>query len=254
MKKSVLTILMVTLMLVAFSQTGTVQVRNQGAITYEEVVKFDIQLDDISPEMQEMMPKENRTETILYFNDEASRYENLVQSTDATMEEESEGGGIRIMISQPENVVYRDLKDKKIINQQEFMTRVFLIESDFQSNEWKLSGNQKMILDYPCQEATKMDGEDTIRVWFTPVIPVSTGPADFGNLPGLVLAVDINNSDRNITAKSIDLEEIDLSKLQKPTKGKKVSDEEFKSIVEEKTKEMGSESCGGKTIIMKIQR
>lgn len=254
MKKTVLTILSLAIIFIAFSQTDNREVKNQGAVTYEEVVKFNIQLDNMTAEMQEMLPKENRSQKILYFNGDASIYENLEQSDDAAFEDESEGGGVKIMISQPDDIVFRDFKNEKIIEQKEFMTRVFLIESELPKDEWKFTGNQKIILDYPCQEATMQDGDNKISVWFTPAIPVSSGPGEFGNLPGLILAVEANDGDRSVIAKSIDLKEVDKKKLQKPKKGKKVSKEKFLSIVEEKNKEMGGENGSGKTVIMKINR
>ncbi|PKP29480.1 MAG: GLPGLI family protein, partial [Bacteroidetes bacterium HGW-Bacteroidetes-17] len=55
-----------------------------------------------------------------------------------------------------------------------------------------------------------------------------------------------------IIAESIDLKPIDKELISKPKKGKKTTREEFKKIVEEKTKEMGGESGGG-TFIMRIQ-
>jgi len=239
---------------IAFSQSNENQIKNQGVVTYEEVIKFNIQLDNMTPEMQEMLPKENRSQKILYFNQDASRYENLEQSDEADFEQESGGGGVKIMISQPQDIVYRNFEREKIIEQKEFMTRVFLIESDIEKDEWKISGNQKMILDYPCQEATKHDGDNKVSVWFTPAIPISSGPGELGNLPGLILEVESKNGDHRIIAKSIDLKEIDKKKLQKPKKGKKVSKEKFLSIVEEKNKEMGGESGNSKTVIMKINR
>lgn len=254
MKKTVLTIMGIVILVIAFSQSDNEQVKNQGTVTYEEVMKFDIQLDNMTPEMQEMLPKENRSKTRLYFNDYASRYENADQGEDAAIEHESEGGGMRIMISQPENIVYRDFKNEKIIEQKEFMTRIFLIESDFPKDEWKFTGNQKMILNYPCQEAIKQEGENLVSVWFTSAIPVSSGPGEFGNLPGLILLVESNDGDRTIIAKSIDLEDVDMKNLLKPKKGKKVSQEKFLSIVEEKNKEMGGEAGGGKTMIMTIHQ
>jgi len=240
-------------MLVAFSQINKNETRTQGTVTYEEVVKFDIVVDGMSPEMMDMMPKENRTNTVLHFNDEVSRYENLKVGGDVSMEEETGEGTVKIMMSQPENIIYRDLRDKRIITQTEFMSRVFLIESDLPNDEWKLTGNQQMILGYPCQEAIKEDTARTIKVWFTPAIPVSTGPGEYGNLPGLVLTVDINEGERTITVKSIGFEYVDPAKLGKPKKGKKVTREKFNSIVEEKNKEMGAEG-GGQTIIMKISQ
>jgi len=254
MKKTILTILSLAIIFISFSQSGENQVKDQGIVTFEEIVKFNIQLDNMTPEMQEMLPKENRSQKILYFNQYASLYENLEQSDDDAIEQESGSGGVKIMISQPDNIVFRDFKNEKIIEQKEFMTRVFLIESDLKNDEWKITGNQKMILDYPCQEATKQDGDNKVSVWFTPAIPISTGPGELGNLPGLILAVESNDGDNIIMAKSIDLKEIDKKKLKKPKKGKKVSKEKFLSIVEEKNKEMGGESGNSKTVIMKISR
>ena len=254
MKKTILTILSLAIIFISFSQSDENQVKDQGIVTFEEIVKFNIQLDNMTPEMQEMLPKENRSQKILYFNQYASLYENLEQSDDDAIEQESGSGGVKIMISQPDNIVFRDFKNEKIIEQKEFMTRVFLIESDLKKDEWKISGNQKMILDYPCQEATKQDGDKKASVWFTPAIPISSGPSEFGNLPGLILAVESNDGDNIIIAKSIDLKEIDKKKLKKPKKGKKVSKEKFLLIVEEKNKEMGGESGNSKTVIMKISR
>ena len=252
MKRTVLTILSIAFFMIDFSQSDN----TQGSVTYEEVIKFDIQMDNISAEMQAMMPKENRNSTILYFNEDESRYENLEKKEDGLIDEESEGGAVKIMISQPENIIYRDLKNKRTIKQTEFMTRVFLIESDYSNDVWKLTGNQKMILEFPCQEAIKNVDESEVIVWFTPAIPVSSGPAEYANLPGLVLEMHTDNGDRTIIATSIDLKKITSDKIQKPKKGKKVSSDEFRAIVEEKTKEMGGDgsSTGTQTVIMKISQ
>jgi len=252
MKSTILSVLSMTLALVALSQSDI----TQGSVIYEEVLKIDIQMDNMTSEMQAMLPKENRNSTILYFNEEASRYENLDQTDDAVIDQESEGGGVMVMISQPENIMYRDLKNETTTEQTEFMTRVFLIKSDYLKDEWKLTGNQKMILNYPCQEAFKHEGEDTVSVWFTPAIPVPTGPGKYANLPGLVLAVEANHGDMTIIAKSVDFKEIDPEKIRKPKKGKKVTMEEYMAIVEEKTKEMGGngEAQGTHTVIMKVSQ
>ncbi len=252
MKRTALTILGMAITLIAFSQSDD----NQGSVIYEELIKFDIQIDNMTPEMEAMMPKENRSSTILYFNEDASLYENLEQEDDAIIDEESEGGGVRIMISQPENIMYRDLKNKAIIEQTEFMTRVFLIKSDYSKDDWKLTGNQKMILDFPCQEAIRIKDEDTVSVWFTPAIPISSGPGEYANLPGLVLAVEADNGNKTILAKSVDLKEIESDKIKAPKKGKKVTREEYLAIVEEKSKEMGGDgsSEGSHTVIMKISQ
>ena len=81
-------------------------------------------------------------------------------------------------------------------------------------------------------------GPDTLQTiaWFTPQIPAPLGPATYGQLPGLILELERDNI--TITATEV-LPEIDQPELMKaPTKGKKVTEEEFDRIQEEKLKEM----------------
>jgi GLPGLI family protein len=224
----------------------------EGLITYEEVVKFKIEMDDLSEQMQAMLPTENRSEKQLFFNEEASLYQNS-KNVQSDINESSEDGGIRIMMSQPEEIYFRDLKKNTSIEQREFMTRLFLIESETEQKEWKLTGKQKMILDFPCQEAILQDSNKTTNAWFTPAIPISTGPANYAGLPGLILSIESDSGNRVIIAKTIEFKKIGTKEMQKPKKGKKVSKEKFNSIVEKKTKEMGTETGGGSMIIMEIQ-
>ena len=133
------------------------------------------------------------------------------------------------------------------------MTRIFLIEGQVPVHAWKLTGQQKMILDYPCQEATLEVDEKSISAWFTPAIPVSAGPANYGNLPGLILSVDIDEGQRVITARSVESMEPTSENLKKPKKGKKVSQEEYEAIVAEKMEEMGGEQGEGGNVHMMIR-
>jgi GLPGLI family protein len=95
-----------------------------------------------------------------------------------------------------------------------------------------------------------------VRAWFTSSIAVPAGPGKYGALPGLVLAVDIDNGERIIQAKSIELEPVQKDLIKKPRKGKKVTEEEFQAIVEEKMKEMGAEHEGGSghSVVVRIHR
>ncbi|HJN05330.1 MAG TPA: GLPGLI family protein [Bacteroidales bacterium] len=255
MKKTVLTIISLAILGFAFSQSDNDQVNNEGSVVYEAVQKLDIHLDNMSPEIQAMLPKENRSSKRLYFNQYASRYQNIKETEESSMDHESGGGMVRIMVSHADDIVYRDLKDNEIIEQKEFMSRVFLIESDAPEVQWKFTGNQKMILNYPCQEATMEGEEGLVKVWFTPAIPISSGPGEYGNLPGLILYVETNEGDNTIIAKSIELGEVDAKYLEKPKKGKKVSREKYLAIVDEKNKEMGHDHGGNtKTVTMTIQR
>jgi GLPGLI family protein len=76
-------------------------------------------------------------------------------------------------------------------------------------------------------EMTRKEVPDTAQVvvWFTPAIPVSAGPDYEGQLPGLILQVDING---NTTYKAIEVsQKADIAAIKEPKKGKKVTAEEF---------------------------
>ncbi len=253
MKKTILTILGVAAMFITNAQTVENQPKNEGLVNYEEVIKFDIKLDSMPSEIQAMMPKEQRLKKVLYFNNEISVYKKSGQNEESGMVQESENSSMKIYISEPDEIVCKDFKNNKKIEQKDFMNRMFLVESDLNKMEWKLSGKQKIILGYPCQEATRQDSTKKITAWFTPVISISTGPSEFGNLPGLILEVNINNGDINIIAKSIELKKLNEKQLEKPKKGKKVSKEEYDEIVAKKTKEMGVDGGNGTQVIMKME-
>jgi len=211
-----------------------------GEVIYEELIKMDIQLEGVDEQMAAQIPKERKSEKVLHFTEDEAVFENH-QKDDPEENMPMEGSGMMIKMYQPDNKTYMDLKNKKVIEQKEFMSRVFLIESELEMNKWKMTGAQKSILEYACQEAiTQVEGKD-VHAWFTPQIGVSVGPGRYGGLPGLVLAVEMHDGDMKLEALSVELKPLDKNLLKKPSKGKKVTRDEYQAIVAEKMKEMGVE-------------
>jgi len=243
---------MLTLLILSFGFSISAQMPGKsGEVSYEETIKLNFNLDRIPAEMRDRMPKERKSKKILYFNESASSYQPSKEIAEDVIPGEGRGRGMRFMMSSPDDKVYFDFEENLQIEQKEFMTRIFLIEGEPEKDSWKLTGKQKMILNYPCMEALQLTEKDTISAWFAPSIPVPGGPANYVNLPGLVLEVNINNGSRTVIAKTVDLKPIDKELISKPKKGKNVSREEFRTIVEEKTKEMGGEMRGGRMMIMR---
>ena len=58
------------------------------------------------------MPKERRSEKVLYFNSESSVYKNKEEADEDTQMDE--GSGMRIMMSQPDNILHIDLASKEM--------------------------------------------------------------------------------------------------------------------------------------------
>ncbi|MBA3704379.1 MAG: GLPGLI family protein [Bacteroidetes bacterium] len=246
MKKQIFTIICATSIVAVTAQTS-------GKVTYEEKVKFEMKLEGIDSAMMARFPKEHTITKVLYYTPEVSLYQNDKSKKNKKDIEQSEGGNHMIVkMDTPDDQAFCDLKNNKQIEQRDFMSRKFLIETNLDKMEWKLTGNQKMILNYPCQEALLKDTTKKVSAWFTPEIAVSTGPAGYSNLPGLIMELDQDNGKRVITAKGIDATEFDKKLLSKPTEGKKVTKEQFNKIVDEKRKEMQAQNGGNGNIMIKI--
>jgi len=84
---------------------------------------------------------------------------------------------------------------------------------------------------------------ETIIAWYTPMIPASHGPDEFGGLPGLILELNTNNTTMLCTKVVLNPKEEIV--IEVPEKGKKVTREEYQKIVDEKAKEMSERYGGG---------
>jgi GLPGLI family protein len=258
MKKLVFAFGFLFTMLTVHAQQGNNGFLLSGEVVYQEIVKMDIQLEGVDEQIAAQIPKERKSEKVLHFTEEEAMFENkLMDDPEENMH--TEGEGVMIKMYQPDNKTYIDLKNKKLIEQKEFMSRVFLIESELETEKWKMTGEQKKILDYACMEAvTELEGQD-VHAWFTPQIAVGAGPGPYCNLPGLVLAVETNGGDRTLEAIQVELKPVEKNMLKKPTKGKKVTHAEYQAIVAEKMKEMGAEGDGpgagsGHAVVIRIQQ
>ena len=226
----------------------TLQSQTSGTVVYEQSIKIEINLEGQYAQFADMIPRERKSKKELIFNEKASLYQNLPEVSNSDVINESGARG-NFMMRMPtmNDIMYIDLENNKRVEQKEFFDRNFLIEYDDDDTKWKITGNRKEILGYECMEAESVKNDEKITVWFTPLIPISAGPSNFAGLPGLVLAVETNSGKNVITAISVDLKPIPEKDIKKPNKGRKVTSEEYKKIVEEKMEEMGVQPGGGAT-------
>lgn len=242
------------LSLLAFSNILLAQ--SSGTVQYKETTKVEIKVDGISEEMAAMIPKERSIKHELLFNEKNALLKVIKDEKSQDINHQTEGAKIVIKREEPDNKTYYDLNTMKCSDQKEFMGKKFLIESDLKSHTWKITGAQKEILGYACMEAELINPEnktDKIKVWFCPSLPYSIGPMALGNLPGLILVVDVNEGTTVINAEKIELGTINEKSIIKPNEGKKVSKKEFAEIVEMKRKEMQEQYGGDGNVIIKIR-
>jgi len=248
----------VALMLITAAGNLAAQDIKGGVVKYRQTTKYNFETifnpegdaDARTKEWLATLPKENEQVKVLYFTDKTALYEE-----DPTEKEAPARGLQRALMGaamskppQPElEKVFYDFQKNEITRQVMFMTRNFLVSDPIKKKNWKLSNKRIKVLNYSCLGAELKKGDDTVTAWFTPEIPISTGPDEFFGLPGLILAIEINGEFAFI-ATSIELTPPKTGVLSKPDNGKKVTQEEFNKIIEDKIKEF-KETGGNRRII-----
>lgn len=240
--KSLFITLLLCLPLLSIGQT-------EGTVTYTETIQLNIQFElpeGMSEEMMAQIPKSQSSTKILYFNESESVFKDAPKGDEEggmAWSGSSGGAEVHMMMGQPESSFYLNFDEAKRIEQREFMGKIFLINGELPSYEWKITGEQKSFQDYTLMQAMFEDSTRKIVAWFCPQIPVSSGPDAFTQLPGLVLEVDINDGERTLVATEIALGELE-NPIEKPKKGKEITQAEFQTVVAEKMKEMEAEYGG----------
>jgi GLPGLI family protein len=225
--------------------------QTEGEITYMETIKMQLDFGDgpEAEEMKKMIPPTQSFPKTLFFNANESLYQDkqgTEEEGDVEMSGSSGGGDFQIKMMRPDNKLYRNIAEGTTLESREFFGRYFLIADKAKMPAWKITSEQKKLLGYVCMKATvQLDSATNLVAWFSPQIPVSTGPSIHAGLPGLILEMAMNGDQRTIVASQIDLKALPKGSLEKPSKGKEVTAEEFKKIEAEKMKEMNMEMGGG---------
>lgn len=231
-----------------------VAVAQEGTVSYEQTVKFEIELPPEMAHMKDQFPSTRTASKLLLFNESASLMKDVVgeeQSED--IESESEGMSVRIKMERPNEVTYLNFDEAMLIEQRDFLGRTFLITDAAPALEWRLTDEQSEFLGYLCRKALAVRDTVAVEAWFTPEISVPAGPAQYGGLPGLILVLTEDEGRLSYVAKEISLETLAADAIAAPTQGRQVTREEFDAIVDEKMKEMGANRRGAGTFMIRRQ-
>jgi len=177
----------------------------------------------------------------LIFNPDESLFKQLVDEEDDAANFTS--GNRMMMRRNMQGETYLNRNEDLVTVKQEFMGKEYLIEDTVKLSPWKFGTETKTIAGYACKMAyytddSRPDRKQEITAWYTDQLRPFLGPERFNTLPGTVLAVDVNNGERVLVAKTIDLRGLKKNELKRPVSGTKVSGKEFRKMVEGRMKEM----------------
>ncbi|HVZ96145.1 MAG TPA: GLPGLI family protein [Chitinophagaceae bacterium] len=238
--------------------------QNEGKVTYERTVQMHIQISD-NDEMAPRLPKTITDRFELTFGNNQSIWKRI--DDEGAIDEAGDNGGgmhIRIMAQGQNDIIFCDFSLGKEVEQKEIFDKKYIVTDSIKKLNWKLTGDTQTILNHVCQKAIaqktgkrtevnidngvmkKKEADDTTNIiaWFTTDIPVSAGPEYPGELPGLILALEMNKGSVVYKATAIS-EKADPADIKEPTKGKKVTPDEFKAEQQKLMDEMQRNNEGG---------
>lgn len=233
--------------------------QKDGTIIYERKINMHKTIQD--EQMKAMIPEFRTSQHILLFSDSVSMYKAVPE--DEAPDPFAGGGGGRVMIRMGGDggEMYKNFSQAKAIQSTEVGGRNFLILDTIKQQPWKLSEETKQILGYTCHKATRkiqqptggrrmvmMNGgggptpppdttqnkpqvkEVDVVAWYADNIITPAGPENFGQLPGVILQLDVDNAATVYTATQVK-KTVDAKELKEPKKGKTVSRAEYMKIM-----------------------
>jgi len=208
----------------------------EGTIKYKQTTYFEFE------DMRADAPKSMEVAMRLVFSKVASLYEKDPDVVEVENPDDNTPRMFRRMRNQGSRIYYKNIGDGKVLEQISFFGKDFLVYDSIANVKWKVSaGEQKIILGYTCMKATYKDSTINLVAFFTPQIPVSTGPDKYGKLPGLIL--EIQSAQTHIIATEVDKNPLERP-IEAPKKGDKITQVDFKKLRDEKMKEQ-REMWGG---------
>ncbi len=219
-----------------------------GKIIYTEVVntKPDMKKAEEQGWAQwaNMIPESMTFKKQLLFNEKSSMYINIeIEDVD---NENSRMKRMMKRYSNGNNQTYQNAETNTFVEQQDFMGKTFLIKGEPKKITWKISGEMKIIMSFPCLKATYQDSTENLEAWFSTEIPVSIGPEKYGQLPGAILELTSKKNKKTLTATEVEFKTIDSSELTEPVEGKEVTRAQYRKIVKRKMEEMRKSGSSGR--------
>lgn len=240
--------------------------QKEGKVIYIRTMQMQMRIND-NDQLQKMLPKTRTDKFELTFGNNQSLWKH-VDEDDTPDEVSGNGMQIRMVTPGQNDVVFYDFANDRRIEQTDIMEKKFIISDSVQKLNWKITGETQNVLGHICQKATaqrtgkrtqmtmdngklerkEIDDTTNMVAWFTTEIPVPAGPEVQGQLPGLILALEMN--DGRMVYKALEImPKADLATIKEPTKGKKVTREEFLKEREKMMLEMEKNNQGGNRVV-----
>lgn len=261
------------LFFIAFGATALIMPMSaqgfSGVATYKSASKMTIKMDSsrVSAGEQELinqhLMKAMQKEYNLIFNASESNWREIEKLD----KDGASGGGVEVIMvgsGGGNGLLYKNTKDKTSMESTDSFGKLFLVSGKLEPYKWEMTQETKQIGRYTCYKAiakrettqikiSEVNGENEekeetktqiINAWYTPEIPVTHGPDAYWGLPGLIM--EVSNGGRVLVCSKVVLNPKKAITIEIPSKGKKVSTDEYEVLMKEHAEKMRKMYGGGK--------
>jgi GLPGLI family protein len=140
-----------------------------------------------------------------------------------------------------ENIIFKDLSHQTGVSQKQIYESQFLILDSLRNVTWKLQPEIRTIAGFECRKAIARICDSVVVVaFYTEEIVPASGPESFQGLPGMILGLAIPRLYTTWFATKVELLTAgEETKIVPPARGKKVSETELITKVNDGIKDWG---------------
>ena len=213
-----------------------------GAVAQEKGYRCTYAMDLSVGDQFDQIEDDAIREAIVSQMQQMKMYYTLTYAGGKSLFTSDESRNSNLFASQGSRVMFADYGKLKQVCQEEFLGRTFLIEEDLKSYSWKIGTEKRQIAGRTCTKATLEGDEDGVVAWFSAETPIPSGPMGYWGLPGLIVRLEQTGATYTLTEiKAID----NMKAIAAPSKGKKVSREDYNKVVKEKMEQLGVNTKSG---------
>jgi GLPGLI family protein len=209
---------------------------NQGRIEYEKKVNLYAQLEDVDDQgwrdlMKKTMPQFKVTYFDLTFNGNKTLYQPGRENTDNNRMWQSPA---------EDNTIFTDLETHQSTSRKNVFEEGFLISDTVRNIKWKITDEMRTIAGFECRRANALIMDSIyIVAFYTESILATGGPESFTGLPGMILGLAIPHEHITWFATKVYTETIPETALKAPARGKKITNTNLLTTLQDRMKDWG---------------
>ncbi len=140
-----------------------------------------------------------------------------------------------------DNIWFNDYNSEKFVQQKSIFGETYILADSLKNTNWKITNESRVIAGFNCRKAVGVLFDSVyVFAFYTDEITVSGGPMSLHGLPGMILGITIPRMFSSWVASKVEINGVNYTKINAPTKGKKKKPVELESNIIQATKDWGN--------------